>query len=197
MLDRKGNMVTSISTRHSTPITSDDANLIEADDSDALIEEIASSNSMYHLIDPILARCTSDVALALRQPLVASVGLDVISAPIDETIDISVDYAHLECEQFDQSITAALKDARLQYFNCLSMDRKMRFLNASIDTTLAKRQVLVCQQKMDELRAKVPSFIMDIFAKHAPGEDEPKLMGQYDSANNCASAIAHFLLSRA
>ena len=49
--------------------------------------------------------------------------------------------------------------------NCLSMDRKMRFLNASIDTILAKRQVLVCQQKMDELRAKVPSFIMDIFAK--------------------------------
>ena len=39
-----------------------------------LIEEIASSNNMYHLIDPILARCTSDVALALRQPLVASVG---------------------------------------------------------------------------------------------------------------------------
>jgi hypothetical protein len=147
---------------------------------------------MYHLIDPILARCTSDVALALRQPLVASVGVDVISAPIDESIDVSVDYAHLECEQFDQSISAALKDARLQYINCLSMDRKMRFLNASIDTILAKRQVLVCQQKMDELRAKVPSFIMDIFAKHAPGEDEPKLMGEYDSANNCAAAIAHF-----
>ena len=29
----------------------------------------------------------------------------------------------------------------------------------------------------------------------APGEDEPKLMGEYDSANNCAAAIAHFLLS--
>ena len=168
MLDRKGDMVTSISTRLSTPITNvDDANLLEADDGDAQIEEIASSNNMYHLLDPILARCTSDVALALRQPLVASVGIDTISAPIDESIDISVDYAHLECEEIDQSISTALKDARLQYINCLSMDRKMRFVNPSIDTILAKRQVLVCQQKMDELRAKVPSFIMDIFAKRA------------------------------
>jgi len=78
-------------------------------------------------------------------------------------------YAHLECEEFDQSISAALKEARLQYINCLSMDAKMRFQVPSIDTTLAKRQVLVCQRKMDELRAKVPSFIMDIFAKSAPG----------------------------
>ena len=100
-----------------------------------------------------------------------------------------MDYAHLECEEIDQSISTALKEARLHCINCLSMDRKMRFLNPSIDTILAKRQVLVCQQKMDELRAKVPSFIMDIFAKHAPGEDEPKLMGEYDSASNCASAI--------
>ena len=91
MLDRKGDMVTSISTRLSTPITNvDDANLLEADDGDAQIEEIASSNNMYHLLDPILIRCTSDVALALRQPLVASVGIDIISAPIDESIDISV-----------------------------------------------------------------------------------------------------------
>ena len=36
---------------------------------------------------------------------------------------------------------------------------------------------------------------MDIFAKPAPGEDETKLMGEYDSASNCASAIAHSLLS--
>jgi len=114
MLDRKGDMVTSISTRLSTPITNvDDANLLEADDGDAQIEEIASSNNMYHLLDPILARCTSDVALALRQPLVASVGIDTISAPIDESIDISVDYAHLECEEIDQSISTALKEARL------------------------------------------------------------------------------------
>ena len=85
MLDRKGDMVTSISTRLSTPVTTtDDANLLEADDNDARIEEIASSNNMYHLIDPILARCTSDVALALRQPLVASVGVDIISAPLGE-----------------------------------------------------------------------------------------------------------------
>ena len=150
---------------------------------------------MYHLIDPILARCTSDVALALRQPLVASVGVDIISAPIDESIDISVDYAHLECEEFDQSISAALKEARLQYISCLSMDAKMRFQYPSIDTALAKRQVLVCQQKMDELRAKIPSFIMDVFAKTAPGEDEPKLLGQYANASSCATAIAHFLLS--
>ena len=45
MLDRKGDMVTSISTRLSTPITPvDDANLLEVDDGDARIEEIASSD---------------------------------------------------------------------------------------------------------------------------------------------------------
>jgi hypothetical protein len=36
---------------------------------------------------------------------------------------------------------------------------------------------------------------MDLFAKPAPGEDEPKLMGQYASGSNCATAIAHFLLT--
>ena len=63
---------------------------------------------------------TPDVALALRQPLVASVGVDTISAPVDESIDISVDYAHLECEEIDQSISTALKEARLQLYTSIA-----------------------------------------------------------------------------
>ena len=94
-------------------------------------------------------------------------GVDVISAPVDESIDISVDYAHLECEKFDQSISSALKDAKLEYINCLSRDSKMRFIYPSIDTVFAKRQLHTCQQKMDALRQNIPSFIMDAFAKSA------------------------------
>ena len=118
MLKRKSDVVANVSMRGSTQsatLDETESNLVEADDSDAMLEEIATSDNMYHLLDPILTRCTSEVALAMRSPLVASMGIDTISAPVDASIDISVDYEHLECEKFDQSISSALEDAKLEY----------------------------------------------------------------------------------
>ena len=90
--------------------------------SDILVDDLASSDNMYHLIDPMLNKCTAQQPIAVNTAIVASTGVQVVSASIDPNLN-HFDYYNqlLSSDCGNVSATAALACARA-YVNFVSIN---------------------------------------------------------------------------
>ena len=87
-----------------------------------LVDHLASSINMYHLIDPVLSKCTAQVPIAINTAIVASTGVQVISASVDPNLNHFDHYNQLlSSNHGDVSASGAL--------DCALSQRRLRPLH--------------------------------------------------------------------
>ena len=158
--------------------------------SDILVDDLASSDNMYHLIDPMLNKCTAEQPIAVNTAIVASTGVQVVPASIDPNLN-HFDYYNqlLSSDCGNVSASAALACARA-YVNFVSVNATSKG-----DAREACDHLASCEQSVLAMLKGIPAHILELFAAEPPVPNGTPLLPMCATTEECAERIAYLHLS--